>query len=125
MTVDSQVALERAVQRIYDEANDYAELHGGVQHGMNVLYGPPILKPRVMMVSVQGVARMGSPGREPGHLIWRTWTGGTSSDEGSCATSTTPAWGRYFSEAPWQRTSRSHKRPSSASGNAAPERKHG
>ena len=43
MTINSQRALERDVQRIYDEANDYADLHGGVQHGMNVLYGPPIL----------------------------------------------------------------------------------
>ena len=62
MTINSQRALERDVQRIYEEANDYADLHGGIQHGMNVLYGPPILKPKVMIVSVQGG---GADGKSP------------------------------------------------------------
>ena len=61
MTIGPQEALEREVQRIYDRANEYAELHGGVQHGMNVLYGPPILKPKVMIVSIQGGAADGKP----------------------------------------------------------------
>ena len=61
MTNDPQEALEREVQRIYDAANEYAELHGGVRHGMNVLYGPPILKPKVMIVSIQGGAADGKP----------------------------------------------------------------
>ena len=62
MTVDSQGDLEREVRCIYDEANAYATLHGGVQYGMNVLYGPPILKPKVMIVSIQGGA---ADGRAP------------------------------------------------------------
>ncbi|MDE2812490.1 MAG: hypothetical protein OXM01_05675, partial [Gemmatimonadota bacterium] len=47
------------VQRIYDEANAYADLNGGVPHGMNVLYGPPILAAKVMVVSIQGGGRDG------------------------------------------------------------------
>lgn len=58
---DLQEALENEVQRIYDEANDYAKLHGGVRHGMNVLYGPPILSPKVLIVSIQGGAADGKP----------------------------------------------------------------
>lgn len=61
MTVDSESALKREVKRIYVEANDYAHLHGGVQRGMNVLYGPPILRPKVMIVSVQGGGADGKP----------------------------------------------------------------
>ena len=66
--VDSQEALERQVQRIYDEANNYAKLHGGVEHGMNVLYGPPIPNPKVMIVSLQG-------GGKDGKAPQTTWPG--------------------------------------------------
>ena len=61
MTAESQEALESEVRRIYAEANAYAELHGGVGHGMNVLYGPPILNPKVAIVSLQGGGQDGKP----------------------------------------------------------------
>ena len=57
MIVECQVALEQGVQRIYDEANAYADLNGGVCHGMNVLYGPPIMGAKDMVVSIQGGGR--------------------------------------------------------------------
>ena len=66
MVADSQCALEREVQRIYDEANAYADHHGGVCYGMNILYGPPILRPKVMIVSIQG----GGKDRKPPQTKW-------------------------------------------------------
>ena len=68
MTVESQQSLEREVQRIYDEAGAYAKLHGGVEGGMNVLYGPPMLDPKVMIVSLQG-------GGKDGKAPQTTWPG--------------------------------------------------
>ena len=50
----TQASLEVEIRRIYHEANRYADEHGGVEHGMNILYGPPILNPAVMIVSAQG-----------------------------------------------------------------------
>ena len=50
----TQASLEAEIRRIYEEANRYADGHGGVEHGMNILYGPPILNPTVMIVSAQG-----------------------------------------------------------------------
>ena len=50
----SQLALEREVSRIYAEANAYADDMGGVEDGMNILYTPPRLRPRLMVVSMQG-----------------------------------------------------------------------
>ena len=50
----SQLALERDVSRIYAEANAYADDVGGVENGMNILYTPPRLHPRLMVVSMQG-----------------------------------------------------------------------
>lgn len=46
--------LEREVVRIYGEANRLADQIGGVEYGLNVLYGPPIPNPTVMVVSIQG-----------------------------------------------------------------------
>ena len=53
--------LRRAVRTIYRQANAYADAHGGVDCGMNILYGPPIPEPDVMIVSAQG----GGDGRTP------------------------------------------------------------
>ena len=50
----TQASLKAETRRIYEEANRYADGHGDVGHGMNILYGPPILNPRVMIVSAQG-----------------------------------------------------------------------
>lgn len=50
----NQLELEGEVRRIYDEANAYADQVGGVEHGMNILYTPPRLRPRLMVVSIQG-----------------------------------------------------------------------
>ena len=47
-------SVETEVRRIYDEVNKYADAHGGVEHGLNVLYGPPIPDPTVFLVSMQG-----------------------------------------------------------------------
>ena len=47
-------SVEAEVRRIYDEVNKYADAHGGVEHGLNVLYGPPIPDPTVFLVSMQG-----------------------------------------------------------------------
>ena len=46
--------LETQVSRIYREVNKFADAHGGVECGMNVLYGPPIANPLVFIVSMQG-----------------------------------------------------------------------
>ena len=46
--------LEQEVSRIYAEANAYADEVGGVENGMNILYTPPRLRPRLMVVSMQG-----------------------------------------------------------------------
>lgn len=50
----SEEELKREVRRIYAEANAYADEVGGVEHGMNILYTPPRLRPKVMVVSMQG-----------------------------------------------------------------------
>ena len=42
------------MRRIYAEANAYADDVGGVELGMNILYTPPRLRPRLMVVSMQG-----------------------------------------------------------------------
>ena len=39
---------------IYAEANAYADDVGGVERGMNILYTPLMLRPRLMVVSTQG-----------------------------------------------------------------------
>ena len=46
--------LETQVSRIYREVNGFADAHGGVECGLNVLYGPPIANPLVFIVSMQG-----------------------------------------------------------------------
>lgn len=46
--------LETQVGRIYCEVNRFADTHGGVECGLNVLYGPPIANPLVFIVSMQG-----------------------------------------------------------------------
>ena len=50
----NQLELEGEVRRIYAEANAYADQVGGVEQGMNILYTPPRLRPRLMVVSMQG-----------------------------------------------------------------------
>ena len=52
--VTEEADLERKVVRIYSEANQLADEIGGVEYGLNVLYGPPIPNPTVMVVSIQG-----------------------------------------------------------------------
>ena len=42
------------MRRIYAEANAYADEVGGVEYGMNILYTPPRLRPKVLVVSTQG-----------------------------------------------------------------------
>lgn len=55
MTGSRQQDAERRIQEIYDEANAFADTHGGVDpYGMNILYGPPIIGAAVMIVSMQG-----------------------------------------------------------------------
>ena len=46
--------LRRKVHRIYSEVNRFADETGGIEYGLNVLYSPPISKPAVMVVSIQG-----------------------------------------------------------------------
>ena len=46
--------LERKVHRIYSQVNRFADETGGVEYGLNVLYGPPMPNPTVMVVSIQG-----------------------------------------------------------------------
>ena len=48
--------LEVAVQRVFDEAYEFAQSFRGVDDGMTVLYGPPIAAPEVMIISAQGGA---------------------------------------------------------------------
>ena len=55
----NQVALEGEVRRIYAEANAYADEVGGVEYGMNILYTPPRLRPKVLVVSTQGAGEDG------------------------------------------------------------------
>lgn len=54
MAANSQGELEREVRRIYAEANAYADEVGGVESGMNILYTPPRMRPRLMIVTMQG-----------------------------------------------------------------------
>ena len=54
LAANSQGELEREVQRIYSEANLYANEVGGVERGMNILYTPPRMRPRLMIVTMQG-----------------------------------------------------------------------
>ncbi len=56
MTAESQKALEQEMRRIYREVTAYRKQHGGTPRGMNVLYSPPILRPKLMIVSIQGSA---------------------------------------------------------------------
>jgi hypothetical protein len=65
MTVVHPHSLEGAVQSIYDEANDFARAHGGVEHGMNILLGPPLPAPDLMLVSLQGAGADG--------IVQATW----------------------------------------------------
>lgn len=46
--------LTATVKRIYDDANHLADEIGGVEYGLNILYGPPIANPSVMIVTSQG-----------------------------------------------------------------------
>lgn len=57
--------LKREVRRIYSEANAFADKVGGVEHGMNILYTPPRLRPKVMIITMQGA---GDDGKRQ-----RTW----------------------------------------------------
>lgn len=50
----SQDEPKGEVRRIYAEANAFAHKAGGVDHGMNILYTPPRLRPKVMIVTMQG-----------------------------------------------------------------------
>jgi hypothetical protein len=55
MTKSPQEIAERRIQEIYDEANAFADAHGGVEpYGMNILLGPPVVNAELMIVSVQG-----------------------------------------------------------------------
>ena len=54
LAANSQGELEREVRRIYLEANAYADEVGGVERGMNILYTPPRMRPRLMIVTMQG-----------------------------------------------------------------------
>ena len=54
MAANSQGELEREVRRIYSEANAYADEAGGVKSGMNILYTPPKMRPRLMIVTLRG-----------------------------------------------------------------------
>ena len=54
MAANSQGELEREVRRIYAEAIAYADEAGGVESGMNILYTPPRMRPRLMIVTMQG-----------------------------------------------------------------------
>lgn len=49
-----EASLRRTVLHIYGEVNRFADETGGIEYGLNVLYGPPISKPTVMVVSIQG-----------------------------------------------------------------------
>ena len=49
-----ETELKRKVHRIYREVNRFADEVGGIEYGLNVLYGPPIPNPTVMVVSIQG-----------------------------------------------------------------------
>ena len=42
------------MRQIYSEANAYADEVGGVERGMNILYTPPRMRPRLMIVTMQG-----------------------------------------------------------------------
>ena len=55
----SEADLREKVRRIYGEVNRFADETGGIEYGLNVLYGPPILRPTVMVVSVQGGGKDG------------------------------------------------------------------
>ena len=65
MIANSLDELEREVRRVYAEANAFADKVGGVEHGMNILYTPPRLRPKVMIVTMQGA---GDDGKRQ-----RTW----------------------------------------------------
>ena len=54
MNTEIDPQLRTAITTIYRLANEYADEHDGVEHGMNILYGPPIPNPDVMIVSAQG-----------------------------------------------------------------------
>ena len=60
----TQDELEARVRRVYAAANDFADEVGGIEHGLNILYGPPILRPVVMVVSMQGGGADGIRQRE-------------------------------------------------------------
>lgn len=49
-----EAELERTVHRIYGEVNRFADEIGGIEYGLNVLYGRPIPNPTVLVVSIQG-----------------------------------------------------------------------
>ena len=54
MGTQMDVQLRKSIKNIYRRANEYADEHGGIEYGMNILYGPPIREPSVMIVSAQG-----------------------------------------------------------------------
>ena len=60
-----QSELEVKVSKIYQQANEYAEECGGVEFGMTILYGPPILNPKVCLISLQGGGK--------DLIVHRTW----------------------------------------------------
>ena len=49
-----ETELKRTVHRIYGEVNQFADEIGGIEYGLNVLYGRPIPNPTVLVVSIQG-----------------------------------------------------------------------
>ena len=44
------------MRRIYMEVNRYADDVGGVEDGLSVLFSPPMLNPKLMIISMQGGA---------------------------------------------------------------------
>ena len=52
----TQKDLEREVRRIYKEVNRYADDVGGVDDGLTILFSPPMLNPKLMIISMQGDA---------------------------------------------------------------------
>lgn len=54
MAAARQEELEQEVRRICAEANAFADGVGGVEHGMNILYTPPMLRPGLIVVCIQG-----------------------------------------------------------------------
>jgi hypothetical protein len=60
LAASSPSALQAQVQAVFDNANALADEIGGVERGMNVLLGPPLLRPPLMIVSLQGAGADGT-----------------------------------------------------------------